>query len=351
MQLIDGYSNSFANLGTIESGPKEANYLLVGPNTEVQGKENPGYQVIKSPTNLVGLFARFAVKHIPSEYERVNRMQKNMELRAMNVGTAKHGIKNHYYPEFSTSNERTIPWKVLNMDASAYFPFLDFVLRESPPLPQDGEIKKMLATLGLGEDELLKWDSLSSSRKQLFTKGLQCGKQIFENYLRQIVGSRSTTGWSKPEITDGNFGTDYLRRAMVAVYAPIVNTSKVTIYLANQIDDSRQRLSGAHSYRIHFAPNSLPPGRAYWSLSVYDEKSLPVSNALNRFSLGSLDPNLDNNSDGSIDIYFSHREPVKEMKNWLPTPKDFFSVTLRIYWPEEKVIRGDWMPPVIEKLK
>ncbi len=351
IQLMDGFSNTFASLGTVETGSKAVDYLLLGPKGEIQDKDYSGIQIIRAPTDLVGIRGRIAVKHVQPEFDRANRMQKRIALIA-NSSRAKTSIeKTDFYPEISRSIKQSIPWRILAMDAADFFPFLQYVLKEIPPLAEYGEIKKSLAALGVLGSEKLDWNSLPPDKKLVFIHGLECGKQRFWNYVNQSVLNRTATGWSKPEIADGNFGTDYLRRATIAVFAPAANVTKVAVYLTNQIDDSRQQLYGKNQYRIHFPLNSLPPAKAYWSLTAYDEKNFLVPNAIHRYSIGSLDPDLVKNSDGSIDIYFSNKEPTKEFKNWLPTPMDFFSVTLRIYWPEERAVNGNWSPPAIVKLK
>jgi len=39
------------------------------------------------------------------------------------------------------------------------------------------------------------------------------------------------------------------------------------------------------------------------------------------------------------------------IRNWIPAPKGDFKVLLRIYWPDETVLAGEWALPPIERVK
>jgi hypothetical protein len=57
---------------------------------------------------------------------------------------------------------------------------------------------------------------------------------------------------------------------------------------------------------------------AFWSITMYNGKSLFVDNAINRYSIGTYTEGLKNNTDGSLDIYIQHASPGKDIgSNWL----------------------------------
>jgi hypothetical protein len=86
---------------------------------------------------------------------------------------------------------------------------------------------------------------------------------------------------------------------------------------------------------------------------MYNSNKYFVDNPINRFSIGD---NVDHtkgrkyNSDGSLDIYIQHDSPGKDKEaNWLPAPADAFNLTLRMFIPEEIVLKGEYqIPPVVE---
>jgi hypothetical protein len=42
-------------------------------------------------------------------------------------------------------------------------------------------------------------------------------------------------------------------------------------------------------------------------------------------------------------------QPREREANWLPAPAGAFKLILRIYWPEQRVLEGGWVPPPLEK--
>jgi len=56
------------------------------------------------------------------------------------------------------------------------------------------------------------------------------------------------------------------------------------------------------------------------------------------------------NTDGSLDLYLQHDSPGKDKEaNWLPAPAGRFKPMLRMYWPKQPVLSGEWVPPPIVK--
>ena len=82
--------------------------------------------------------------------------------------------------------------------------------------------------------------------------------------------------------------------------------------------------------------------RAFWSLTLYNERHYFVDNPIARYAIGDRDA-LAHNDDGSLDIWVQHSSPGLEREaNWLPAPAGLFNLMLRIYWPRQEVLDGDW---------
>jgi hypothetical protein len=147
----------------------------------------------------------------------------------------------------------------------------------------------------------------------------------------------------------GIYGSDYLNRAAVTQYGLGANVPQEALYPLTFTDSQGQPLSGANNYTLHFDSGNTPPVDGFWSVSMYNNKSLFVDNPLNRYSINSYSE-VKNNTDGSLDLYIQNQSPGPEKEsNWLPAPTDSFNLVLRTYLPQPQVLNGTWQPPGIER--
>lgn len=99
---------------------------------------------------------------------------------------------------------------------------------------------------------------------------------------------------------------------------------------------------------LHFKANELPPVQAFWSVTMYDSQGFQVPNPLSRLSLGDRDPL----EDGSLGIYIQTEPPQQaKIANWLPATAvgGKMGITMRLYYPNNGVLTGQWRPPAIVK--
>jgi hypothetical protein len=58
-----------------------------------------------------------------------------------------------------------------------------------------------------------------------------------------------------------------------------------------------------------------------------------------------LTPNEDQET---ITLYLQNESPGEEKEsNWLPAPAGLMFVVMRLYRPQDEVVSGKWIPPVI----
>jgi hypothetical protein len=90
---------------------------------------------------------------------------------------------------------------------------------------------------------------------------------------------------------------------------------------------------------------------AFWSVTLYDGKTqLLVANPINRYLINSpMLPDLKKNPDGSLTMYIQKDSPESDQKsNWLTAPDGAFYLVMRLYWPKQAALDGDWKPaPVV----
>jgi hypothetical protein len=114
-----------------------------------------------------------------------------------------------------------------------------------------------------------------------------------------------------------------------------------------EVDSTGRPLDGECVYVLHFDRRHQPPARGFWSIAMYDQRSLPVDNRLHRCSIGDRNA-LEFNLDGSLDIVVRSESagPVRSV-NWLPAPARLFFLVLQIYGPLPEALNGMWQPPPI----
>ena len=67
--------------------------------------------------------------------------------------------------------------------------------------------------------------------------------------------------------------------------------------------------------------------------------------------MGTKNKTLVTARDGSLTIYVQSTAPGGEKRaNWLPAPKETFSLYVRSYWPEERILNGTWAPPAVTRV-
>jgi hypothetical protein len=157
----------------------------------------------------------------------------------------------------------------------------------------------------------------------------------------------NVNGW-RYAIPTGVYGTDYLFRAAVTQLGLGASIAQEALYPVTFTDSQGKPLTGANNYIIHFNPGQTPPVNAFWSVTMYNNKSLFVDNPINRYSIGKYTEGLKNNTDSSLDIYIQHASPGKDREsNGLPSDKNSFHLILCMYLPAEEVLNGRWTPPPV----
>ena len=121
-------------------------------------------------------------------------------------------------------------------------------------------------------------------------------------------------------------------------------------YLMASRDADGEYLDGAQDYRLHL-PADVPESR-FWSVMVYDRQTRSMLQNDQPFpSLGSQSGTVEQNADGSTDIYFGPDAPDGKEHNWIQTipGKGWFPI-LRLYSPLQPFFDKSWRPSEIEPL-
>ncbi len=339
VEIVDMWTNAFAYVGGKATGYKGGKFALVGPGWE--GDLPSGVQRIDCPTPWVLLQPRV---HIyvdgKTDLPGAREVLESIHTVALAEFTGKPALAplQYDYPAPVAANP-DLPVSVLDYkDPLQFWELLMAAMNENPP-PQDQitALLPMFKPLGL---ELGKpWDR-SILGPEIFATMSKAAKNIGQ-ILAHLPAGRIYKGALIPPPSIGNFGTDYMTRAVIGRIGLTANTPNESVYWMYTLDNKGQPLTGANKYAMTFK-EGIPfyePG--FWSITMYDAaNNYTVPNPINRYMLGSDTPEIKKNADGSFTIYIQTESPGKDKEsNWLPAPPGRFYLTPRAYAPKPETIR------------
>jgi hypothetical protein len=298
---------------------------------------------IDAPTNMVWLLGRVQVNG-PSDLAAASSEQLQFSLRAL--GEAEPAPQKSV-PSLTggAQNQPLPPEQVARMSAQQYFDKLATLMEHNPPAETDAPLVAKLAAIGVEPGQTFMPEPRHESA---IAAAVPRARQRIVEHVRELGKGRN--GWRMLIEDIGSYGTDYGRRAAVALSGLGANLPADAVYPSTNVDGEGQALTGRKQYVIHFERGALPPVQAFWSLTMYDDKGYLVSNAIDRYALRDRDRLL-YNRDGSLDLVIQHEAPGAEKRsNWLPAPDGPFELTLRLYRPKPEVLSGQWTPPPVRPL-
>jgi hypothetical protein len=121
-------------------------------------------------------------------------------------------------------------------------------------------------------------------------------------------------------------------------------------YIFTMRDGEGSFLDGSKNYRLSLPPD-IPESR-FWSVMVYDRQTRSMLQTdQSKPDVGSQSGTVEENPDGSTDIYFGPSAPAGKENNWLQTvPDKGYFVILRLYNPLQSFFDKTWQPTELEPL-
>jgi hypothetical protein len=336
LPMLSAWTDVFASPGTRTTGAKQGTYAVVGPGW--RGGLPPGVREIRAPTAMVRVIGRTQANGT-ADYPDAHRFQNGLTLTPLSAGAR------GYAPPVDPTVDVTTPPpdQVEAMDADTFFGRLARLLVDNPPAPADTPALQRFAALGLRPGRFAPGPGLAGALDGTVKAAIGEIKAT-----RRYQGERVNGWWISRHL--GRYGTNYRQRASVALFGLGANLPADAMYPSTDVDGDGQRLAGAHRYVLRFPPRRTPPARAFWSLTMYNDRYHFVDNPLGRYAIGDRHP-LAVSVDGSLDLWLQHGTPGPDREsNWLPAPAGAFNLILRIYWPAQEVLDGSWTPPRIERL-
>jgi hypothetical protein len=331
LQLMDFYTNSFAVLGTRTTGPAADTFTLIGPNDAAPARGN----IVRAPTARVWALARTLVDG-PQDLDAANKVQAAITVSGPKV-------------DRGTQHQTYAKGRAPNASWQDYFAEAGRLLAEYRPPATDLAVLKRIAPLGLGA--AFAPEKFAAAEQAAIEAGVTEARALVVDPTGRGV---AIDGWYYPGATLGNFGQDYIARAVVARTGLAALPREEAMYMRPTGDDGNALYDGNKAWRIHFDTGKLPPVDAFWSLTMYertaDGQSFFTQNPLNRYAIGDRTTGFKPNTDGSLDIFIGHADPGGERTaNWLPAPAGPFTLTLRAYLPKRALLNGDYrLPPMTQ---
>ena len=352
-QLIDLYTHNYAYVGTLTTGNEAGRYLLAGPGWD--GNKPPGVtDVIRSETDFILNITRtqlFGSDDLP----KVAEIQEQYQLQPLSAFLGEEAPAASAPPDFPE-------WDEGAQFDERFFAYLDFMMTLlGEPGPGEEALWQNLARLGIGNEADFDLSALPVETQAALQGGVKEGIAEIEAFLTENVSDPLSSGkvFGTRDFLQQSAKTNYslnspdLLRSAAATQGLYGNSANEASYPTYFTDADGEPLDGSsHRYTVSFPKGTLPPVKAFWSLSMYDGKTqLFIHNPLDRYLLSSemLDQ-LKLEKDGSLVLHIGKDSPGMDLEsNWLPAPDGPFYLVMRLYGPEQDALDGLWTPPPLEK--
>lgn len=351
-QLIDLYTHNFAYIGTLTSGNEAGDFLIAPANWD--GEQPVGVdEIIRCETDLFFVVVRTQLLD-ENDLENVKEIQEQYKLQSLS------GYLGKATPQ-KTSDDHFLEWNEGDQFTADAFKYLDVMLRLSPSVESEKELRNQFARLEIGTKEAFDINRFDDETQKAIAEGVKEGFAEMEAFIKQIstdplasakiFGTREFLQKSAKE--NYQLNNFYMLRAVAAHLGLYGNSGEEALYPTYLTEAPGVTFNGAdNNYTLTFEKGQLPPVKAFWSLSMYDGKTqLFIDNDLDRYLLNSNDLEyFVLNRDGSLTLYIQKDSPGNILEpNWLPAPDGPFYCVMRLYGPEEEALSGEWVNPPLLK--
>ena len=331
-ELIDLYTYIVGYVSPRTDGYGGGRFLIAGPSWT--GESPPAMTVFQAPTELCLVLVRTQLFG-RDDWPNVAAIQDAMAVQplSMVIGAGE--------PPRPTALTPITPVDVRHEPTLEAFSVLRWMLRLMPVLPEDAELRRDLAAIGVGDDARA---PIAPGEETAALAGMGSAVEEILHYAKTLRSSADIFG------SRAFFAGNHLARAAGAFLGILGNAAEEYLGVGYQADAEGDPFNGTSAYRITFPPDGLPPVDAFWSITVYDADKLLYANEIDRYVIGSRDlERMQTDPNGALTIDVQHERPAApRTANWLPCPAGDFTLTFRTYLPRTPIRTGEWTaPPVV----
>ena len=345
VELADFYSDLFGYVSPHMHDGKAITYLIVGPEWKGPIPEGQFDGVHYSPTPWVWAVGRVYTSggddlatalDIQSQFDLAPLSQWDSDMR-------------------KDSTERD----VLDLYPSKNDPLADFrsmnaVMLENPPPERDAAFMREFARVGLGPLATVSLDDLDENTRRGLQRALLDGNTLLDKLADAGGDTKVVNNWFYGDKNWGRMAErgDFLGRASPQAYAGMIeHWVEMAAKLRTFLDADGQALNGNNRYVLRFEKDQVPTARAFWSITVYDDKFNLAENAFDKYLVSSTSKDLIYGEDGSLEIYLQRDQPDQALRaNWIPLPKGDFNLFFRFYLPNQSMIDQSYVPPPVRRV-
>ena len=333
---------------------KGGKYLILPPGYE--GEVPDGYFVFKSPTYRVFSFVRANAAVIGFGEGAMDYFRKGCKIYPLSTGPRENTYR----------NVTGVPINTLVPEDARAFAWMHALINYEPADAFGKERLGELASIGIEKGKPFNPDArMQKILAKAAEQGVAMSRVIAFNSRDPQAKVYPGRQWESPYIINNStfYQNDYINLEARTVFH--FTADGITPAMAMQMPEglgSRYQTSYKDSDDNFFDGNktyklNMPPGvpvKLFWSVTVYDSYSRCVVQTSQPYpSISSQQtPAPVVNADGSIDIYFSAKQPAGvEKQNWVEViPDQGFFVYTRFYGPLNAFNNKTWVPNNVELL-
>ena len=289
-------------------------------------------------------------------------------------GDPEPGVKNlkdnfKLYPLGKTASASKVEYHDISMKylntihASdiTFFDHINEIVQHEPNAAQDPEILGLLSSIGIEKGKPFEPDArMQKILEEAAKVGSAASRVVLYRSRDPEALVYPNSGWEHPWVGNSStFERNGVRlldaRTRFHMYAtgitPSMVTPKVgsgTQYIAGMRDSEGRPLDGAKTYKVHLPPNV--PANQFWAFTVYNVQTRSMLQTDQRFpEITSAEGSVQQNADGSYDVFFGPEAPAGKEKNWVQTvPGMGWHMLFRLYGPEQAWFDKTWRPGEVE---
>jgi hypothetical protein len=349
VMLTSQYTFNFGYIGSRATGNGAGCYAVAGPAWK--GDTPKGIKKVFTSETDFALATYRTQLFNAADIDNVKAIQAKYEVKPLSAflgepaPTAAPAVD---WPKIDKATEKK--------DVLGYLPFLLQFAPATGPAAVEVPLRETFALIGIEAGKPFPTVALTDADKAALAEASKSAEEAIKLKIEKM--GKLVNGWTVVNSGIGDravYDGDFTQRAAVAVAGILANDPAEAVYPITRHDGDGKPLDGSKAnYTLTFPKGSLPPVNAFWSVTMYDGKTqLLIKNPIDRYLINSpMLPELKKNEDGSLTLYIQSDEPTDPVQkaNWLPAPDGPIYMVMRLYWPKEAALNGDWQPPGIQRV-